>query len=198
MRTGSAAVPLGAGLGDPRQALEEPGDLLDDLGEEAEVVDGVEVADVLPPDDELAHELVAQPLEVRLLAVVVGRERAELVEAGRALRDQIAIDARAVAVLLDQLDLDRARLGDRDLHVDHRRRSPRYMQGASMRGNTWNGPDAEDARPVAAADANRSSTTKTELEQPVLALGPRLLVVAVRHWCHRRVTVVPVAPALPA
>ena len=60
MRTGSVPSHSAQALRDPVQALEESRRLLDDLGVEAEVVDGVEVRQVLTPDDHLGHELVPE------------------------------------------------------------------------------------------------------------------------------------------
>ena len=100
-------------------------------------------------------------------------------EARGAFRNQIAIDAGAVVVLLDQFDLDGARLGNRDLHVDHRL-VPAVHAGSLEAREHVEGPDAVDARP-ARCRCEQVVDDATELEQSVLALGPWLFVVAVRH-----------------
>ena len=122
---GVGPVPRRTRLRDLRQVREEGRRRLGDLGEEAEVAHGVVEGDAARARIHLARELVAQAFVVRLLPVVVARHRADLVEARLALAEQVAVDARTIAELLDQLDLHRARLRDGDLEVDASTAAPR-------------------------------------------------------------------------
>ena len=125
----------------------KPGHGLGDLDHEPEVGDGVEERHPLPAGLDLAGQLVAEVLVVGPGALVVGGDGGELVQPGAAGREEVAVDARPVAVLLDQLDLHRAGLGHRHLHVDHRLRAA-VGAGDLDAGQHVEGPDAEHRRPI--------------------------------------------------
>src|SRR5204863_6541671 len=127
---------------------------------------------------ELADRWIAELLVVRFCALVVARQGAELVKPRLTRREEITEHARAIAVLLDELDLYGSGLRDRDLDVDARLGAAvraRHLE----RGKHVERPDSEDARP-ARRGAEQVVHDEPELEQPVLALGPWLVEEAMR------------------
>src|SRR5436190_352062 len=143
-----AAVPFRAGTRDPVEVRDERRRPFGDFSEEAEVLDGVEVRHAFPVGGrELADRWIAELLVVRFCALVVARQGAELVKPRLTRREEITEHARAIAVLLDELDLYGSGLRDRDLDVDARLGAAvraRHLE----RGKHVERPDSEDARPA--------------------------------------------------
>ena len=92
-----------------------------------------------------------------VLPIVIVCQRGHLVEGRGAAAAPFSEDARRIAVLLDQLDLDRPGLCDGDLDLD-RADLAAVVRLLSDDGQHVEGSDAEHSHPRAAA-VKTSSTT---------------------------------------
>src|SRR5262245_37696617 len=176
---GVAAVPVGAGVGDGAHLVDKAGWGLNDLRVEPELCGRIYIGHPEPASEHISCKGITERLEVLRLSLVFACERGDLVERRRAAPSPLGEDGRSVAVLLDQLDLHGARLGDRDLDL-----GCTYL--AAVVGPLLDhrqdveGPDAEGSHPTGGRRENVVDDV-TELEESKVAFGPRVLEQRVRR-----------------
>ena len=166
------------------QLREEARRFLDDFGVEAEGRNGVDVCDAEAAVEALGHDLVSLRSEGRSLRVVFLRHSRDLVERGSPAATPLAVDAGCIAMLLDELDLDRAGLGDSDLKAH---RAYATVAVGQLLLDDRQDVERADTECLGPGPGGRDDGIDdvTKLEEPEPTLGPGLLEQRVRGSGHR-------------